>query len=202
MGAMKNKRSTFAALDLTTNSQWMQTQLLIPRMLLQDGIRRRRKVLQTPVSTLWTSLTSLGRQLAQWSRRRTEISSEIEFPGEKLRCRRRSTRTQSERTEATRGTANTIGLNTFSLPPSPRENAGIFCLPCVLFSSETAHGGARKASILISKPLTNWKDAVADLNNHVKLQYHVDAATKLASFCARIEKPSSRIDCVLSSVPL
>ena len=82
---------------------------------------------------------------------------------------------------------------------SERER-GIFCLPCVLFSSETAHGGARKVSILISKPLTNWKDAVADLNNHEKLQYHVDAATKLASFCTSIEKPSSRIDCVLSSV--
>ena len=70
----------------------------------------------------------------------------------------------------------------------------------MLFSLETAHGGARKASILISKPLTNWKDAVADLNNHEKLQYHVDAATKLASFCASIEKPSSRIDSVLLSV--
>ena len=131
MGAMKNKRSTFAALDLTTNSRWMQTQLLIPRMFLQDGIRRPRKVLQAPVSTLWTSLTSLGRQLAQWSRRRSEVSSEIEFRGEKLRCRRRSTRTHSERAESTRGTANTIGLNTFSLPPSPRENAGSFaCLAC------------------------------------------------------------------------
>ena len=69
--------------------------------------------------------------VAQWSRRRSEISSEIEFRGEKLRCRRRSRGTQSERAESTRGTANTIGLNTFSLPPSPRENVGSFaCLAC------------------------------------------------------------------------
>ena len=57
---------------------------------------------------------------------------------------------------------------------SERER-GIFCLPCVLFSSETAHGGARNASILISKSLTNWKDAVPDLNNHEKLQYGLSA---------------------------
>ena len=170
IGAIKIKRSTFAALDLTTNGWWMQTQLLIPRMLLQDGIRRPRKVLQAPVSTLWTSLTSLGRQFAQWIRR-SEISSEIEYGGEKLRCRRRSTRTQSERAESTRGTANTIGLNTFSLPPCPRENAGSW--RCTIPSLH--HGGARNASILISKSLTNWKDAVPDQNNHEKLQYGLSA---------------------------
>ena len=57
---------------------------------------------------------------------------------------------------------------------SERER-GIFCLPCVFFSSETAHGGARNASILISKSLTNWKDAVPDQNNHEKLQYGLSA---------------------------
>eukprot|EP00117_Sycon_ciliatum_P049422 scpid66255/ scgid1791/ len=81
------------------------------------------------------------------------------------------------------------------------ENAkGIFCLPCVLFPAATAHGGARKASILVSKPLINWKDAVADLKQHEKLQYHLDSATKLAAFCKSMEKPAARIDCQLSSI--
>lgn len=82
---------------------------------------------------------------------------------------------------------------------SEREK-GIFCLPCVLFPAETAHGGAKKAFILISKPLTNWKDAVADLKQHEKLEYHQDSAVKLAAFCKNMENPASRIDSVLSSV--
>lgn len=72
---------------------------------------------------------------------------------------------------------------------SEREN-GIFCLPCVMFPAETAHGGAKKASILISKPLTNWKDAVADLKHHEKLQYHLDSAMKLAAFCKNMGESS------------
>ena len=48
-------------------------------------------------------------------------------------------------------------------------------MPCMYCNPNTHHvpqslmRDARKASILISKPLTNWKDAVADLNNHEKL---------------------------------
>ena len=67
------------------------------------------------------------------------------------------------------------------------------------FPVETAHGGAKEASILLTKPLSNWKDALADLESHSKVQYHTDSAVKMAAFCDRIKNPSDRIECRISS---
>ena len=40
---------------------------------------------------------------------------------------------------------------------------GIFCLPCVLFPVEQRTSG--RAQVLVSRPLVNWKDALADLSD-------------------------------------
>lgn len=71
---------------------------------------------------------------------------------------------------------------------------GLFCLACVLFPSSGAHEGAKRAAILIEKPLTNWKDALADLGKHSTLFYHQQSSARLSSFIARLKSPSLAID--------
>ena len=73
------------------------------------------------------------------------------------------------------------------------SSQGIFCLACVLFPSSGAHDGVKRAEILISKPLTNWKDALADLGKHSGLFYHQQAHSRLTSFLARMKSPALAI---------
>lgn len=72
---------------------------------------------------------------------------------------------------------------------------GIYCLACVLFP-DSSH---RRPKKLISEPYINWKDAVADLNNHSTSDYHQDAMTKLQSFLHNYDNFSRRIDVTMSS---
>jgi len=76
---------------------------------------------------------------------------------------------------------------------------GLFCLACVLFPASGAHSGVKRADILISKPLTNWKDALADLGKHSGLFYHQQAQVRLTSFLARMKAPATAIDQRLST---
>ena len=73
---------------------------------------------------------------------------------------------------------------------------GIFCLPCVLFPVEQHSSG--RAQVLVSRPLVNWKDAVADLKAHSQLQYHIASESKMEAFLQVCADPSKRIDVSLS----
>ena len=75
---------------------------------------------------------------------------------------------------------------------------GIFCPPCILFPVSPENPGARRVQILISKPLTNWKDEKEDLLAHAAPHYHLRSAAKLDEFVRLFESPAGRIDNVLS----
>ena len=74
---------------------------------------------------------------------------------------------------------------------------GIFCLACVLFPVEQKTSG--RAEVLVTFPLVNWKDAVADMNTHSRLEYHLTSEAKMDAFLRTMEHPSERIDMSLST---
>ena len=59
-----------------------------------------------------------------------------------------------------------------------------------------------RASILITSPLTKWKDAVRDLTAHRALEYHWSFETKMEAFLRTVENHSSRIDASISQQAL
>ena len=73
---------------------------------------------------------------------------------------------------------------------------GIFCLACIMFPVNSSRG--QKASLFISKPYRNWKDARSDLLAHSVLEYHKTSETRLNVFISTVNNPSTRIDCTLS----
>ena len=54
------------------------------------------------------------------------------------------------------------------------------------------------ASVLITSPLVNWKDAVRDLTAHGVREYHLSSETRMEAFLKTMENPSSRIDASIS----
>ena len=74
---------------------------------------------------------------------------------------------------------------------------GIFCLACVLFPVEQQTSG--RAQVLVTLPLVNWKDAVADMTTHSRLEYHLTSEAKMDAFLRTMEHPSERIDMSLST---
>ena len=74
---------------------------------------------------------------------------------------------------------------------------GIFCLACVLFPVEQQTSG--RAQVLVTRSLVNWKDAVADMTTHSRLEYHLTSEAKMDAFLRTIEHPSERVDMLLST---
>lgn len=74
---------------------------------------------------------------------------------------------------------------------------GIFCLPCVLFPVSPQNPGAKRSQLLITKPLTNWKNAKEDLTAHGSLIYHLQSAARLDEFLRVFRQPAARIENVL-----
>ena len=52
------------------------------------------------------------------------------------------------------------------------------------------HQGS-KATLLISQPYQNWKDARSDLSYNAVLQYHKDSIEVLNSFVSYFQKPNN-----------
>jgi hypothetical protein len=77
-----------------------------------------------------------------------------------------------------------------------KSQDGIYCLPCVLFPSPSAHG---TPNLLVKQPYTNWKDAKEDLRVHSVCHYHKDAQAKMDEFVSTMNNPARRIDISMSS---
>jgi len=56
-----------------------------------------------------------------------------------------------------------------------------------------------RAQLLITKPLTNWKDAREDFIKHASLAYHVQAEAKLNEFVRVYNQPGGRLDNLLTT---
>ena len=69
----------------------------------------------------------------------------------------------------------------------------------MFFPVSPSNIGAVRAQILITKPLTNWKDAREILLGHAALNYHVQAEAKLNEFARLYKQPSSRIQNLLTA---
>ena len=94
---------------------------------------------------------------------------------------------------------NRAWFEAFDFLTYSEEREGLFCLPCILFPSRTWHTGASRAKILIEEPLTNWKDALADLRAHGSLHYHLDSKAKMEAFVSSMKNPESRLDLSLTT---
>lgn len=77
-----------------------------------------------------------------------------------------------------------------------QSQQGLYCLPCVLFPVPQSTSG--RAQSLISRPLTDWKDAVSILNVHSGLEYHLHSEAKMNAFCHTMSNSDKRLDMIVN----
>ena len=56
-----------------------------------------------------------------------------------------------------------------------------------------------RAQVLVSRPLVNWKDALADLSAHSSLDYHLNSEAKFEAFIRSMAEPKTRVDLFLTA---
>ena len=78
-----------------------------------------------------------------------------------------------------------------------REEEGVFCLPCVLFTTIHREGSCRGDNFVV-RLHRDWKNIIADAAEHESTQYHRNAAAKLLVFLSTRKHPSERIDLMQS----
>ena len=78
-----------------------------------------------------------------------------------------------------------------------REVEGVFCLPCVLFTTIHREGSCRGDNFVV-RLHRDWKNIIADAAEHESTQYHRNAAAKLLAFLSTGKHPSERIDLMQS----
>ena len=91
---------------------------------------------------------------------------------------------------------NRSWFDTFPFTALSPSKQRIFCLPCILFPVLQATSG--QASVLITSPLVNWKDAVRDLTAHCAREYHLSSETRMEAFLRTMENSSNQIDTSIS----
>ena len=67
----------------------------------------------------------------------------------------------------------------------------------MLFPVEQQTSG--RAQILVTRPLVNWKDALADLTIHSRLVYHLTSEVRMDAFVCTMAHPNKRVDMSLST---
>ena len=67
----------------------------------------------------------------------------------------------------------------------------------MLFPVEQQTSG--RAQILVTRPLVNWKDALADLTIHSRLVYHLTSEVWMDAFVRTMAHANKRVDMSLSS---
>ena len=83
-------------------------------------------------------------------------------------------------------------FHTFKFIVYSKSEAGLFCLPCVLFPMP-AHQGSR-AKILITHLYNDWKHGSEELEGHSILQYHKDSMARFESFITTMKNIETRIE--------
>ena len=84
-------------------------------------------------------------------------------------------------------------FNKFPFAAFSKSTQSILCLmACVLFPLEQTTNGC--AQLLLTRPLVNWEDALADVNAQSRLDYHLDSEARMEAFICAMRCLEQRID--------